>query len=55
MARIIVGTKPTQQRGVVGRQGFTDPRSGRLSHGGRMVTRNQKYRDIRRGFGLSAG
>jgi hypothetical protein len=46
MLRISPGT--SGNRGVVGRRSLTGGT-------GRYVTRNQKYREIRSGLGLSAG
>lgn len=38
-----------------GRQGLTDPRTGGLSRGGRYLSRNQVYRQVRVGLGLAGG
>ncbi len=38
-----------------GRQGFSKGSGGKLSHGGKFLTRRQKYGEVRRGFGLSGG
>ena len=37
------------------RQGLTDPNTGRLSNGGRIMSRQAKYRQVRAGLGLSTG
>lgn len=38
-----------------GTQAATDANTGRLGYGGRMISRNRRYRDIRIAMGLSAG
>lgn len=46
--RIKVGTSAFENKGVQGRRGFT-------GGNGRFVTRDQKYREVRQGLGLSGG
>lgn len=36
-------------------QGFSESRGGRISLGGRLLSRPQRYREVRKGLGLSAG
>ncbi|MCK9629362.1 MAG: hypothetical protein M0R37_12325 [Bacteroidales bacterium] len=48
MLRIAVGTSASRNRGVIGRRSLT-------GGGGRYVTRNQKYRQIRQGLGMAGG
>lgn len=38
-----------------GRRGLTIPGTGRVSQGGKFITRNQQYRNIRAGLGMSSG
>lgn len=38
-----------------GRRGLTVPSTGKVSQGGKFITRNQQYRNVRRGLGMSAG
>lgn len=35
-----------------GRQGATDPSTGRISRGGRYITREQRRADLRAAFGV---
>jgi hypothetical protein len=35
-----------------GRRGATDPSTGRTSHGGRYITREQRRADLRAAFGV---
>ena len=37
-----------------GSQGPSTERGGRLSYGGRVISRNERYRNIRRALGMSA-
>lgn len=55
MARKINRTTNATSGYQGGRQGLTDPATGKLSHGGKYRNRNQIYRDIRGGLGLSSG
>ena len=45
---IKVGTRATSDKGVQGRRSFT-------GGSGKFMTRNQKYREVRRGLGLAGG
>lgn len=45
---IKVGTSASANKGVQGRKSFTGGK-------GTFVTRNQKYRQVRQGFGLAGG
>lgn len=38
-----------------GRLGLSNSRGGTISRGGRYISRDTLYRDIRRGLGLSGG
>ena len=58
MAKLNFGQRSTyatsSYRG--GRQGFTVPGSGgKLSNGGKYITRRQTYYNVRTGLGLSGG
>ncbi len=47
----------TNQRGASysgGSQGPSTERGGRLSYNGRVITRTERYRNIRRALGMSA-
>jgi len=36
-------------------QGFTNKETGKLSHGGQMISRRKRYYQVRVGLGLSGG
>ena len=38
-----------------GQRAATDPKTGKVGRGGKFITHDQRYRDMRAAFGMSTG